>query len=75
MTQLLSTGPTDILVRRWDVPQLKQTLNRLDLDYKVHIADVAQHLAKIQKRHEEARSKSTRMDWQTYQTYEEAGLT
>jgi len=65
------SGPTDILARRWELPKLKQTLKRLDLDYEILIADVAEHLAKMQKRTELARSKSNRMDWESYHTYDE----
>ena len=59
------------MARRWDLPQLKQTLKRLGLEFSIVIPDVAQHLAEARERTEIARSKSSRMDWVSYHTYEE----
>ena len=59
------------MARRWDLPKLKTTLRRLNIDYKVIIPDVAAHLAEMKERHEQARAKSSRMDWIAYHTYDE----
>ncbi|XP_071538310.1 carboxypeptidase B-like [Panulirus ornatus] len=64
--------PVDIMVRAFQLPQLKKTLSQVGLRYTVKISNVAALLAKERTTQEAARASGSRaMDWTSYHTYQE----
>lgn len=64
--------PVDIMVRAFQLPQLKKTLSQVGLRYTVKISNVAALLSKQRAAQEAARANGPRaMDWTSYHTYQE----
>ena len=63
--------PVDIMVTRWNLPQMKAMLERIGIEFEVMIPDVQ---TLVMKEQEEVRRGSGRMDWNSYHTYEEVSI-